>query len=527
MIAIDDLHKSYRTADGRLSAVLKGLSLQVPERSITAVVGPSGAGKSTLARCISLLEQPDSGSIRINGQDLSALSGEALRRERRAIGTVFQSSALLSRRTAWENVALPLAWLGVVERDIKARVGELLESVGLSHKADAWPAQLSGGQRQRIGIARALALRPSVLLADEATSGLDPQATASVLALLKRLRDEYQLAIVLITHEMDAVRTAADAVAEIRDGTIVQYGRIEDLLARPDSLLGQQLLPLTPAAATHSDLLLRLSYRWDVPVATDWISRLSQQWALQIDLLGGHVEVINGRLAGRLQAGVRFQGEIPSLLLPAYGETWLMVAIVMLFVVTLGGLVGVVLFNASPRGLFPHALLYRLLNWVVNMGRSLPFLVLMAAIIPFTYWLTGTTIGIPAAVVPMIAAGVPFFGRLVENALRELPAEVTAVGVVCGGSRWQIISSAQLSEAMPALVAAVTLNLVSMIEYSAIAGTIGAGGIGYLAVVYGYQRFDNHIMIATIVALIATIQLIQFLGDRLVNRLRHTQGNLV
>ncbi|MDT9942816.1 methionine ABC transporter permease [Klebsiella pneumoniae] len=211
-------------------------------------------------------------------------------------------------------------------------------------------------------------------------------------------------------------------------------------------------------------------------------------------------------------------GEIPSLLLPAYGETWLMVAIVMLFVVTLGGLVGVVLFNASPRGLFPHALLYRLLNWVVNMGRSLPFLVLMAAIIPFTYWLTGTTIGIPAAVVPMIAAGVPFFGRLVENALRELPAEVTAVGVVCGG---------QLSEAMPALAAAVTLNLVSMIEYSAIAGTIGAGGIGYLAVVYGYQRFDNHIMIATIVALIATIQLIQFLGDRLVNRLRHTQGNLV
>ena len=164
-------------------------------------------------------------------------------------------------------------------------------------------------RQQRICIARALALRPSVLLADEATSGLDPQATASVLALLKRLRDEYQLAIVLITHEMDAVRTAADAVAEIRDGTIVQYGRIEDLLARPDSLLGQKLLPLTPAAATHSDLLLRLSYRWDVPVATDWISRLSQQWALQIDLLGGHVEVINGRLAGRLQAGVRFQGE--------------------------------------------------------------------------------------------------------------------------------------------------------------------------------------------------------------------------
>ncbi|MHB7039162.1 methionine ABC transporter permease [Klebsiella pneumoniae] len=221
-------------------------------------------------------------------------------------------------------------------------------------------------------------------------------------------------------------------------------------------------------------------------------------------------------------------GEIPSLLLPAYGETWLMVAIVMLFVVTLGGLVGVVLFNASPRGLFPHALLYRLLNWVVNMGRSLPFLVLMAAIIPFTYWLTGTTIGIPAAVVPMIAAGVPVIGRLGGYALRAVAAGVAGGGGGGGGGgRSQPPPPPQLSEAMPALVAAVTLNLVSMIEYSAIAGTIGAGGIGYLAVVYGYQRFDNHIMIATIVALIATIQLIQFLGDRLVNRLRHTQGNLV
>lgn len=308
MIEIDNLHKRYRTADGRFSEVLKGLSLRVPTRSITAVVGPSGAGKSTLARLISLLERPDSGSIRVNGNDLSLLSGEALRRERRTIGTVFQSSALLSRKTAWQNIALPLEYLGVVERDIKARVGELLESVGLSHKADAWPAQLSGGQRQRIGIARALALRPSVLLADEATSGLDPQATAAVLNLLKRLRDEYRLAIVLITHEMDAVRAAADAVAEIRDGAIVQFGQVKELLARPDSLLGQQLLPLSPVAA-HSDLLLRLSYRWDVPVATDWISRLSQQFALQIDLLGGHVETINGRLAGRLQVGVRFQGE--------------------------------------------------------------------------------------------------------------------------------------------------------------------------------------------------------------------------
>ncbi|MBN5342243.1 ABC transporter permease [Serratia marcescens] len=215
--------------------------------------------------------------------------------------------------------------------------------------------------------------------------------------------------------------------------------------------------------------------------------------------------------------------EIHRLMLPAYGETWLMVGIVMLFVVAIGGAVGVVLFNTSSRGLFPRPALNRALSWLVNMGRSLPFLVLMVAIIPFTFWLTGTTIGIPAAVIPMIVAGIPFFGRLVENALRELPPEVTAVGLVSGGSIWQIVTRAQLSEALPAIVAAITLNVISMIEYSAIAGTIGAGGIGYLAVVYGYQRFDNHIMIATIVVLIATIQLIQFIGDRLVAALRHHQ----
>lgn len=212
--------------------------------------------------------------------------------------------------------------------------------------------------------------------------------------------------------------------------------------------------------------------------------------------------------------------DLPSLMLPAYAETWIMVGTVMVFVVVIGGLTGVALYNSSPRGLFPHARTNGVLSWIVNVGRSLPFLVLMAAIIPFTRLVTGTTIGIPAAVVPMVIAGIPFFARLVETALRELPEEATAVGLVSGGSITQIIGSVQLSEALPGLVAAVTLNVISMIEYSAIAGTIGAGGIGYLAVVYGYQRFDQHVMIATIVVLIATIQIVQFLGDRLATATR-------
>ena len=303
MIEIDSLRKYYPTAGGKTVEVLKGLSLTVPAGSITAVVGPSGAGKSTLAKCISLLERPSSGSIRVNGEDLSRLSGEALRRERRAIGTVFQSSALLARKTAWENIALPLQWLGVVPGQVKQHVDQLLDSVGLSDKAGYYPAQLSGGQRQRVGIARALALKPSVLLADEATSGLDPQATASILQLLQQLRQQFGLAIVLITHEMDVVRSTADAVAEIRDGQLVQQGKLRDLLSTPGSALGEQLFPLRPLSAS-ADLLLQLTYA--TPLATDWIGRVSQQFHCQIDLLAAHVEEVGGRLAGRMQIGVRF-----------------------------------------------------------------------------------------------------------------------------------------------------------------------------------------------------------------------------
>lgn len=213
--------------------------------------------------------------------------------------------------------------------------------------------------------------------------------------------------------------------------------------------------------------------------------------------------------------------EIPEMLLPAYLETWTMVGIVMTLVIIIGGITGIALFNSSDRGLFENRKLYGTLSSIVNIGRSLPFLVLMAAIIPLTKWLTGTTIGIAAAVVPMTIAGIPFFARLVENALNELPPEITSVGRVSSGTSLQIIHQVQLKESLPSLISAATLNLIAMIEYSAIAGTIGAGGIGYLAVLYGYQRFDHHIMIATIITLIATIQAVQFIGNRISASLKH------
>ena len=210
---------------------------------------------------------------------------------------------------------------------------------------------------------------------------------------------------------------------------------------------------------------------------------------------------------------------VPELLLPAYGQTWLMVGVTMALVVLIGTPVGIVLHNTSTLGLFPNPRVFTVLNAIVNVGRSLPFLILMAAIIPVTRFIVGTTIGVAAAIVPMTVAGAPFFARLVQNALREVRSDVTDMGLVSGGSHVQVIRSVQLSEALPALAGALTVNTIAMIEYSAIAGSIGAGGVGHQAITYGYNRFDDNIMIATVIALILTIQLVQFTGDRAVKAL--------
>jgi len=211
--------------------------------------------------------------------------------------------------------------------------------------------------------------------------------------------------------------------------------------------------------------------------------------------------------------------EVHTLLLPAYGETWIMVGVTMTLVVLAGIPLGVVLHNTSEFGLRPNPSVFRVLNTMVNIGRSLPFLILMAAIIPVTRFLVGTTVGIPAAIVPMTLAGVPFFARLVQNALREVNSDVADMGLVSGGNLLQVVRTVQLSEALPALAGALTVNVIAMIEYSAIAGSIGAGGVGNLAITYGYNRFDDNIMIATAVSLIITIQVVQFAGDRLVKAL--------
>ncbi|MDQ1211025.1 methionine ABC transporter permease [Pantoea anthophila] len=213
----------------------------------------------------------------------------------------------------------------------------------------------------------------------------------------------------------------------------------------------------------------------------------------------------------------RFQ----ELLLNATGETLYMVLLAALFTVAIGLPVGVLLFLTRPQGILPNRALSLLLNTLVNTGRALPFVVLLIALIPFTRLLVGTTLGSTAAIVPITLGAFPFFARIVENALDEVDRGRIEAVVSMGGNLWHIVSRVLLPEALPALVAGITLTIVMLIGFSAMAGVVGGGGLGDLAIRYGYQRFDNQIMAATIVVLLALVMLIQKLGDWLVRSLAY------
>ncbi|MEP9394433.1 ATP-binding cassette domain-containing protein [Gordonia sp. VNK1] len=303
MIVVSHLTKVFDTPSGP-STVLDDVSFTVAGGEVFAVVGPSGAGKSTLAQCLNLLQRPTSGEVIVNGENLAHLDSAALRAARRRIGTVFQSSSLLSRRTAAENVALPLEYLGATKAATRSRVAELLDRVGMADRANLYPHQLSGGQRQRVGIARALALKPSVLLSDEATSGLDPVATESFLDLLADVRDDLGLAVVFITHEMDLITRIADRVGRLDHGTIVEQGSVVDLALSPDSSLGQSLRPHgIPAPAAAGEVAVVVTYH-SAAVPSDWITRVSTRIGAPVGILGANVQSVDGVPVGELTVSV-------------------------------------------------------------------------------------------------------------------------------------------------------------------------------------------------------------------------------
>lgn len=234
MIQFEGVTKVYNSGGNEVRA-LNGIDLHVKQGEICGVIGFSGAGKSTLIRTVNLLERPSSGKIIVDNLDLTALSQKEVRQVKRKIGMVFQHFNLLNSKTVFANVAMPLLLAKASQKEIKQRVTELLSFVGLEDKANQYPDQLSGGQKQRVGIARALATQPSILLCDEATSALDPQTTGSILKLLKKINQEYNITILMITHEMSVIREVCDRVAVIEGGKIIESGSVFDVFSNPQT----------------------------------------------------------------------------------------------------------------------------------------------------------------------------------------------------------------------------------------------------------------------------------------------------
>ena len=303
MIQIEGLSKTFRTSDGTVEA-LKNVSLTVNDGDIYGIIGMSGAGKSTLVRCINLLERPTEGTVRIDGQDLCALSEPELRTVRREISMIFQSFNLLAQRTCLKNICFPLELIGVKKAAAEARARELLELVGLPDKADAYPSQLSGGQKQRIAIARALATDPKVLLCDEATSALDPKTTHDILSLLRELHAKLGITILLITHQMSVVEEICTRVAILDNGSVVEEGPVESIFSAPKSAAAKRLVfpdgyEELPESETPGHRI-RVVFRGTSSATAPLIARMAIEEHILANILAASIKSISGKEYGSM-----------------------------------------------------------------------------------------------------------------------------------------------------------------------------------------------------------------------------------
>ena len=259
MIKIENLSKTFHTSDGSVEA-LKNVSLEIADGDIFGIIGMSGAGKSTLVRCINWLERPDEGTVTIDGVDLGSLSKKQLREIRRKVTMIFQGFHLLMQRTCLKNVCFPLELAGFSRQDAQKRAKELLETVGLLDKANAYPSQLSGGQQQRVAIARALATNPKVLLCDEATSALDPTTTNSILELIQEINQKTGITVIVITHQMSVVEKICRHVAILDGGEVAEQGEVTEVFSHPHSEAAKRLV--YPESDAHRLPMSRSSPGW-------------------------------------------------------------------------------------------------------------------------------------------------------------------------------------------------------------------------------------------------------------------------
>ena len=300
IIEIRQLSKIFGSGDNQVAA-LQNVSLAVQPGEIFGIIGLSGAGKSTLVRCINLLEHPNEGNVLFHGKDLTHLKARELRLQRRKISMIFQSFNLLDQRTSLDNICFPLELAGVSRKEARKRAMELLETVGLPDKANAYPVQLSGGQKQRIAIARALASDPEVLLCDEATSALDPQTTDSILKLLQQINKDRGITVIIITHQMSVIEQICHRVAILDSGVVAEIGEVERVFSNPQSAAGRRLV--TP------DVALPLS-NWEGGVARiafngnasedPIIACLAMDLGIKVSILGADTRNVDGKAFGTM-----------------------------------------------------------------------------------------------------------------------------------------------------------------------------------------------------------------------------------
>ncbi|MDU2244921.1 MAG: methionine ABC transporter ATP-binding protein MetN [Haemophilus parainfluenzae] len=307
MIKLNNITKIFTLPDKKLTA-LDNVSLHVPKGQICGVIGASGAGKSTLIRCVNLLERPTHGAVIIDDVELTQLSDAELVKTRRQIGMIFQHFNLLTSRTIFENVALPLELENKSKAEIQEKTTALLALVGLSDKHNVYPANLSGGQKQRVAIARALASDPKVLLCDEATSALDPATTQSILKLLKEINRTLGITILLITHEMEVVKRICDQVAVIDKGRLIEQGTVSEIFSNPKTELAQEFISSTFHITLPEEYLENLS---DTPkhaksypiikfeftgrsVDAPLLSQASKKFGVELSILTSQIDYAGG-----------------------------------------------------------------------------------------------------------------------------------------------------------------------------------------------------------------------------------------
>lgn len=315
MIKIENLSKVYETKNITVSA-LKDINLHIPKGEIFGIIGLSGAGKSTLVRMINRLEEPTSGSLYIDNVDITSLNSNGLRDIRKEIGMIFQHFNLLSSRNVFRNIAFPLEIDGFKKEKIEKRVYELLDLVGLSDKSKAYPSELSGGQKQRVAIARALANNPKILLCDEATSALDPKTTKSILGLLKDIKKQFNLTIVMITHQMEVIREICERVAIIEAGEIIEIGDVEEVFSNPKTEIGKSFIKeIKPSskgelvfAKIPNSKVIKLSYLGETakePIVSDLIKKFN----IDVNIIDGDINKLTTSLVGNLTIQIIGQRE--------------------------------------------------------------------------------------------------------------------------------------------------------------------------------------------------------------------------